>query len=127
MSWNEGGMTNPRGIIIAQDFNKLEEKMAPNELRDALRQSPFEPFRLVMTDGVAFDIRHQDLLMVGLRTATVGLTGQPGQLFYERTVKVDLLHVVRIEPLASANPSSSNGMDSPTLPRVSKTGRNRPA
>jgi hypothetical protein len=40
--------------------------------------------------------------MVGQRTATVGLTGQPGQQFYERTVKVDLLHVIRVEPFEAA-------------------------
>src|SRR5262245_10151485 len=76
--------------------------MAPQELRDALRQQPFEPFRIVMTDGAAYEIRHPDLLMVGQRTATIGLTGQPGHVFYERTVKVDLLHVIRIEPLEAA-------------------------
>jgi hypothetical protein len=83
--------------------------MAPAELRDALHQRPFEPFRLVMTDGVGSEVRHPDLLMVGLRTATVGLTGQPGQTFYERTVKVDLLHVFRIEPLEATPVPPQNG------------------
>jgi hypothetical protein len=86
--------------------------MAPAELRDALHQRPFEPFRLVMTDGVGYEIRHPDLLMVGLRTATVGLTGQPGQTFYKRTVKVDLLHVIRIEPFETAQQSPQNGPSS---------------
>jgi hypothetical protein len=52
--------------------------MSPQELHDALKHKPFEPFRIVMTDGQGYDIRHPDLLMVGLRTTTVGLTGQPG-------------------------------------------------
>jgi hypothetical protein len=82
--------------------------MAPEELRDALRHQPFEPFRIVVTDGAGFEIRHADLLLVGQRTATVGLTGQPGQTFYERTIKVDLLHVLRIEPLEVA-PTGQNG------------------
>jgi hypothetical protein len=50
--------------------------MAPEELRDVVRHQPFEPFRLVMTDGVAYEIPHADLLMVGRRTATVGLLGR---------------------------------------------------
>ncbi len=83
--------------------------MAPQELRDAGKQQPFEPFRIVLTDGQSYDIRHPDLLMVGLRTATVGLTGEPGQTFYERTVKVDLLHVIRLEPLPAATPPTGNG------------------
>ncbi len=83
--------------------------MAPEELRGALRQQPFEPFRLVMTDGAGYEIRHPDLLLVGQRSATVGLTGDPTQTYYERTVKVDLLHVIRLEPLEAKPPASKNG------------------
>src|SRR5207249_4891820 len=39
-----------------------EQTMTPQELRDTLRRQPFEPFRLVMTDGAGYDIRHPDLL-----------------------------------------------------------------
>jgi hypothetical protein len=81
--------------------------MAPEDLRDLLRKQPFEPFRLVMTDGVGLDVRHPDLLWVGRRIAMVGLTGEPGQTFFERAVQVDLLHVIRIEPLQSAPQSQS--------------------
>jgi hypothetical protein len=83
--------------------------MAPEELRDALRQQPFEPFRLVLTDGAGYEIRHPDLLWVGRRSAMVGLTGQPGQTFYERAVRVDLLHIIRLEPLEATPPSTTNG------------------
>lgn len=82
--------------------------MTPEELRDTLRQQPFEPFRLVTTDGARFEIRHPDLLWVGQRTAYVGLTGQPGQTFFERAVKVDLFHIVRTEPAEVAG-SPGNG------------------
>jgi len=78
--------------------------MAPEELRDATKERPFEPFRLVMSDGVAYDILHPDLLMVGQRTAVVGLVGDPAQEFYDRTIKIDLSHVVRIEPVPPAPP-----------------------
>ena len=78
--------------------------MAPEELREVLRTQPFQPFRLVMTDGEAYEIRHPDLLWVGRRSAMVGLTGQPGRTFYERAVQVDLMHVIRLEPL-ELNPS----------------------
>ncbi len=83
--------------------------MAPEELRDNLRQQPFEPFRLVMSDGEGYDIRHPDLLWVGQRTAYVGLTGQPGQTLFERAVKVDLLHIVRTVPLDGATRHPTNG------------------
>jgi hypothetical protein len=83
--------------------------MAPVELRDAIKRQPFQPFRLVMTDGMGYDIRHPDLLWVGLRTVYVGLTGQPGQTFFERSVYVDLSHVIRLEPLEAAAAPPTNG------------------
>lgn len=55
--------------------------MSPQELRDTLQKRPFEPFRLAMTDGIGHDIQHPDLLMVGQRSAIVGLTGDPAQTF----------------------------------------------
>ena len=61
-----------------------------------------------MTDGRSYDIRHPDLLWVGQSAAYVGLTGDPGQTFFERSVKVDLLHIIRLEPL-TASPPSKNG------------------
>ena len=83
--------------------------MSPEELRDCLRQQPFQPFRIVLTDGVGYDVRHPELLFVGQRTAFVGLTGDAAQIFFERTVRVDLLHVSRIEPLEHTSHSPPNG------------------
>lgn len=80
--------------------------VAPEELREILRTQPFRPFRLVMTDGKAYEIPHPDLLWVGRRSAMVGLTGRPGRTFYERAVHVDLLHVIRVEPLEEKRSSS---------------------
>ena len=83
--------------------------MAPEELRTSAKIQPFEQFRLVMTDGTGYEIRHPDLLWVGRRTAMVGLTGDPGQTFYERSIKIDLLHVIRLEPIEGAPASKKNG------------------
>jgi hypothetical protein len=83
--------------------------MTSEQLRESLREQPFEPFRLVMTDGVGYEIRHPDLLFIGRHTAFVGLTGQPGEIFFERTVKVDLRHIIRVEPLEAAAPPPGNG------------------
>jgi hypothetical protein len=85
--------------------------MAPEELREVAKHSPFEPFRVVMTNGAAHEIRHPDLIMIGRRSAMIGMTGQPGQTFYEQTVRVDLLHVIRIEPLEGQPASPKNGMN----------------
>jgi hypothetical protein len=83
--------------------------MVPEELRDSLREQPFQPFRIVLTDGVAYDIRHPDLLWVGKRSAWVGVTRRPSDEFHDRAIKVDLLHIIRIEPLESATRAKKNG------------------
>jgi hypothetical protein len=83
--------------------------MSNQELSDSLRQQPFEPFRLVLSDGGCFDIRYPDLLWVGELTAYVGLVGDPGKTFFQRAVKVDLDHITRVEPLEGKTPATKNG------------------
>jgi hypothetical protein len=72
------------------------------ELQTHARRQPFQPFRLVTTTGQTFDIRHPDLIMVGHRSAVLGLTNDPTGVAYDRTFQVDLFHVVGVEELAPA-------------------------
>jgi hypothetical protein len=101
----------PSGLFLCSTalFSHSIRIMTPLELRDSPRQQPFEPFRLVMADRQGYDIRHPDLLMIGLTTAIVGLTGEPSQTFFERSMKVDLAHVIRTEPLAAPQPNRNGG------------------
>jgi hypothetical protein len=87
--------------------------MSAEELREAANRRIFEPFRLVMTDGAGYEIRYPELIMVGRRSATVGLATDPSQPYYDRTVKIDLLHVIRLEPLETRPPSGQNGPAAP--------------
>ncbi len=73
--------------------------MSPMELRDTLTTKPFEPFRLVMTDGATYEVRHPDMLWVGFNVAYVGRTGAASTTFFERSVKLDLNHITQIVPL----------------------------
>jgi hypothetical protein len=81
--------------------------MTQEELRQHARRQPFEPFRLVLTTGASYDIHHPDLIMVGRRSAVIGVTNDPGGTAYDRTIKVDLLHIVAMEDLPP--PPSANG------------------
>ena len=80
------------------------------ELQTAARRQPFEPFRVILTTGATYDVRHPELIMVGRRSAIIGVTKQPDRTVYDRTIQVDLLHVVAIEGITSA-PSSPNGQN----------------
>ena len=77
--------------------------MSPFDLIQALRQRPFEPFRIQVSDGTTYDVRHPELVMVGLGAIIIGIpaTGQT-QPVYERAETISLGHVVKLLPLSSA-------------------------
>ena len=81
--------------------------MTQDDLQDAARRQPFDPFRVILTTGAIYDIRHPDLIMVGRRAAIIGITNDPGGTAFDRTIKVDLLHVVGIEELPGVPPSNN--------------------
>jgi hypothetical protein len=85
--------------------------MRVQELRDILGRRPFRPFRVVLTDGAAFEVRHPDLCMIGVGSVVIGLppASQPAgaEPVYERTVIVDWSHITCIEPEPA--PVSGNG------------------
>jgi hypothetical protein len=87
--------------------------MSADDLLPLLRRRPFLPFRLVTTDGTAYEVRHPEMLMPGRRTVTVGLPDNPAVPIYDQQVIVSLLHVQRLEPL---QPSAAPGDGAPGGP-----------
>ncbi len=83
--------------------------MPPEEIQKRLRRSPFEPFRLYLTDGASYDIRHPEMLMVGKRSLVLGLSNDPETTFYDRSIDIDILHVVRTEQIIATGPKPTNG------------------
>jgi hypothetical protein len=82
----------------------------PQHLRDRLHEQPFRPFRIHISDGRTFDVRHPELLMVGIGTATLGIP-QAGatEPFYERTVTLSLLHMTTTEYIEADQGVQGNG------------------
>jgi hypothetical protein len=81
--------------------------MSPVDLLQALRKRPFEPFRIQVSDGTVYDIRHPELVMVGLGAVIIGIpaSGQ-AQPVYERAETVSLGHVVKLLPLSGTATAS---------------------
>ena len=73
--------------------------MTVQTFRDLLKQQPFKPFRLIMSSGQTYDVRHPEMawltktdILVGVDEADDGLPGH---------FKIcSLLHVTAIEPLS---------------------------
>ena len=81
--------------------------MSPNEILTDLRKQPFEPFRLYVTDGTTHDIRHPDQCFVLSTAVIVGLPSAPDSPF-ERSVKIDCRHIVKMELIRPLT-AGSNG------------------
>jgi hypothetical protein len=74
------------------------------DLQQELKKVPFEPFRIVLTDGKTYDAKHPDRILVGKQSFIYGVvlegSGQGnGESAYDRYETVAMLHVVRLEPL----------------------------
>ena len=76
--------------------------MRPEDLLHLLRQSPFQPFRLLVSTGIAHEVRHPELAMVGRSTLTIEFPAADAPaLTAHRRVVIALLHIVQVEFLAS--------------------------
>ena len=74
--------------------------MSPQDLLTFLSRRPFEPFRLWLSDGTLYEIRHPELLMVGRTSAVIGVSDEARQPpIYDRYSTVALSHIVRMEPI----------------------------
>lgn len=73
--------------------------MRTTEIEKQLRHRPFLPFRLRMSDGTAFDVRHPEMLMVS-RTIVALAIHKPRARRPEAIVLCDPVHIIRIEPVS---------------------------
>jgi hypothetical protein len=73
--------------------------VAPADLRDRLRNRPFEPFRIVTSDGVTYDVRHPDLVLVTTGSAVVGFPDPSTPGIAGRYDIISLNHIVRLEQI----------------------------
>ena len=72
--------------------------MRPDALREALREHPFEPFRLHLMSGMAYEVRHPEMALLTRHSIHVVELTKSGQAT-DRVVKCDLIHVVALEPV----------------------------
>ena len=74
--------------------------MTTGMFRELLRQQPFRPFRLVMSSGEAYEVRHPEMAIVTKTEIVVALPDADG--IPTRLQLVSTLHVTALEPLNTA-------------------------
>jgi hypothetical protein len=75
--------------------------MTLQTFRDLLARRPFQPFRLMMSSGQTYDVRHREMAFLSRTSIYVGIDevddGVPADF------KIcSLLHVTAVEPLSAA-------------------------
>jgi hypothetical protein len=79
------------------------------EIQARLRQRPFQPLRIIVSEGMHFDIHHPDLVLVGRRDLSIGSPDQSSPSIYSGIIRVALVHVVALEDIPARQPKSTNG------------------
>lgn len=75
--------------------------MNVQDFRDLLAARPFRPFRLVMSSGQSYEVRHPEVAMVTKSDLVIGVDIEEDEI-PARFKICSLLHVTAIEPLESA-------------------------
>jgi len=72
--------------------------MTATNFRDLLRQKPFRPFRLVMSSGESYEVRHPEMAWVLKNDILVGTDIIDDDMPAEFRI-CPLLHVATVEPM----------------------------
>lgn len=75
--------------------------MTVQTFRELLGQQPFKPFRLVMSSGQTYEVRHPEMAMLTRTDLLVGI-GETDEGVPAEFKICSLLHVSAIEPLSGA-------------------------
>lgn len=76
--------------------------MTAEEIKIFVDRQPFKPFRLHLSDGRSFEIRHPDFIWVLRSRVEIGLADDPKSTTPDRAEFCSLLHVVSLEELKQA-------------------------
>jgi hypothetical protein len=82
--------------------------MSPAELVPYLRRRPFEPFRVVTSEGVNYEIHHPEMAMPVTTSLLIAYPNPDVPGAYLRFDLVSMFHILRIEQLpVSVNPQGN--------------------
>ena len=83
--------------------------MPPSELLEALRARPFVPFRLHISEGATYEIRHPEMMVVALASVAVAVRNDPSSPYYDHVQIVAARHIIRMVPIEQPIVTGGNG------------------
>lgn len=85
----------------------------PETILERFRERPFQPVRIIVSEGQRFDVYHPDMVWVGERDIQVGKPSSRNLFIYVDTTRIALIHVVALEDLAMPTSTTTNGRPAP--------------
>jgi hypothetical protein len=82
--------------------------MHPDDLLKAVRRQPFIPFRIHVSDGSFYDVRHPETILVTRCMASLAIPDDPSKPA-DHIVDVAMVYISRIEQLASSTATDGAG------------------
>jgi hypothetical protein len=73
--------------------------MTVQTFREMLARRPFQPVRVILSSGQAFEIRHPEMAMLTRTSLLIGVDAHDDGIPAEFKI-LSLLHVTAIEPMA---------------------------
>ena len=80
--------------------------MTVQTFRDLLTQQPFKPFRVIMSSGRHYEVRHPEMAFLTRTSLLVGIDEADDGVPADFRI-CSLLHVTTVEPLSSASADPS--------------------
>ena len=78
--------------------------MRPDDVLHLLRAKPFQPFRISLSDGKQYEMRHPEMASVSRSTVLIGIPGPRGPDGpVEHVVTCALMHITRMEVVDGAS------------------------
>jgi hypothetical protein len=71
--------------------------MAPAELLERVRARPFKPFRIIMSDGMVYEVHHPEMVIVARSTAHIGYPAPSPPGAVARVDTIDLRDIDHVE------------------------------
>jgi len=81
--------------------------MQPEQIRSHLRRQPFQPIRVFLSDGSAFDIEHPEFAAVSMGEVAIAVRVRSSEL-PDQMVYVAPEHVSRIELANGTRPAKAS-------------------
>lgn len=100
VEWRRGRKRCQGRHIDRHSVRHYHRDMTVQTFRELLAQRPFKPFRLVMSSGQTYDVRHPEMAWLTRTSILVGIDDSEEGVPAEFKI-CSLLHITAVEPLSS--------------------------